>query len=257
MLAQGSSRSRSGPGACARPSAWGSQRRDCRYMSNPIVASRRSGSLVRVTRGVLGGLARGRPPAGLPGRARRPSVECVANALRSGVMFTTNGDGVAPTPTTPPVVDESEELIGCARRGRGRFRDPGRALPRLDGSGRPAGMFGRAPSPRRLPRRRRSGSSGALTPSKRGRGLRTWLFRIVVNRAISTGVRERWHLPGDAGELEADHGRFSQDGWWVTPPAHWADEAEADSHQSWRSGGALCDRSSAACSSVGGNAAQC
>jgi RNA polymerase sigma-70 factor (ECF subfamily) len=55
--------------------------------------------------------------------------------------------------------------------------------------------------------------------------LRTWLFRIVVNRAITTGVRERVHLPVEQSELEQDNGRFSQDGWWVTPPAHWADEA--------------------------------
>lgn len=55
--------------------------------------------------------------------------------------------------------------------------------------------------------------------------LRTWLFRIVVNRAISTGIRERMHVPVDDSELEADDGRFSQDGWWVAPPVHWADEA--------------------------------
>jgi RNA polymerase sigma-70 factor, ECF subfamily len=54
--------------------------------------------------------------------------------------------------------------------------------------------------------------------------LRTWLFRIVVNRAISAGVRERVHLPVEDRELEVNHGRFSQDGWWVTPPEHWADE---------------------------------
>jgi RNA polymerase sigma-70 factor (ECF subfamily) len=55
--------------------------------------------------------------------------------------------------------------------------------------------------------------------------LRTWLLRIVVNRAISTGLRERVHLPVNDSELEAEDGRFSQDGWWVTPPTHWADEA--------------------------------
>jgi RNA polymerase sigma-70 factor (ECF subfamily) len=54
--------------------------------------------------------------------------------------------------------------------------------------------------------------------------LRTWLFRIVVNRAISTGLRERRHLPVDDTELEEQNGRFSQDGWWVTPPIHWADD---------------------------------
>jgi RNA polymerase sigma-70 factor, ECF subfamily len=55
--------------------------------------------------------------------------------------------------------------------------------------------------------------------------LRSWLFRIVVNRAISTGVKERTHLPVHDEELEHRDGRFSQDGWWVTPPTHWADEA--------------------------------
>jgi RNA polymerase sigma-70 factor (ECF subfamily) len=28
----------------------------------------------------------------------------------------------------------------------------------------------------------------------------------------------------DNSELEGDDGRFSQDGWWVSPPVHWADE---------------------------------
>jgi RNA polymerase sigma-70 factor, ECF subfamily len=55
--------------------------------------------------------------------------------------------------------------------------------------------------------------------------LRTWLLRIVVNRAISTGIRERVHLPVHDEELEDDTGRFSQDGWWASPPAHWSDEA--------------------------------
>jgi RNA polymerase sigma-70 factor (ECF subfamily) len=55
--------------------------------------------------------------------------------------------------------------------------------------------------------------------------LRTWLFRIVVNRAISTGLRERQPVPVDDRELEAADGAFSADGWWMTPPAHWADDA--------------------------------
>jgi RNA polymerase sigma-70 factor (ECF subfamily) len=46
----------------------------------------------------------------------------------------------------------------------------------------------------------------------------------VINRAISAGVRERVHLPVQDAELEHRDGRFSQDGWWVTPPVHWADE---------------------------------
>jgi RNA polymerase sigma-70 factor (ECF subfamily) len=59
---------------------------------------------------------------------------------------------------------------------------------------------------------------------ERRASLRTWLFRIVLNRAISTGVRERTQLPVHDDELEHRDGRFSRDGWWVTPPAHWADE---------------------------------
>ena len=55
--------------------------------------------------------------------------------------------------------------------------------------------------------------------------LRTWLFRIVINRAVSIGVHEHKHLPVEDRDLEDDNGRFGQDGWWVTPPTHWADEA--------------------------------
>ena len=54
--------------------------------------------------------------------------------------------------------------------------------------------------------------------------LRGWLLRIVINRAISTGVHERMHLPVQDEQLEHRDGRFSQDGWWVTPPTHWADD---------------------------------
>jgi RNA polymerase sigma-70 factor (ECF subfamily) len=54
--------------------------------------------------------------------------------------------------------------------------------------------------------------------------LRSWLFRIVLNRAISTGVHERKHLAVADEELEHRDGRFGRDGWWVTPPTHWADE---------------------------------
>jgi RNA polymerase sigma-70 factor (ECF subfamily) len=55
--------------------------------------------------------------------------------------------------------------------------------------------------------------------------LRTWLFKIVVNRAITAGRREHRYLPVDDRELEDDDGGFSQDGWWMTPPVHWADQA--------------------------------
>lgn len=55
--------------------------------------------------------------------------------------------------------------------------------------------------------------------------LRTWLFRIVVNRAISAGRREHRYVPVDDRDLEDDDGAFGQDGWWTTPPVHWADRA--------------------------------
>jgi RNA polymerase sigma-70 factor (ECF subfamily) len=53
--------------------------------------------------------------------------------------------------------------------------------------------------------------------------LRSWLFRIVINRAISTGVREHVHVPVGHDEVEL-RGGFSQDGSWTEPPVHWADE---------------------------------
>lgn len=54
--------------------------------------------------------------------------------------------------------------------------------------------------------------------------LRTWLLRIVANRARSAGVREGRYLAVEDSRLEAADGRFSQDGWWMTPPTHWADD---------------------------------
>src|ERR1700759_887031 len=54
--------------------------------------------------------------------------------------------------------------------------------------------------------------------------LRTWLFRIVINRAVSAGVHERAHLPVADPAREDERGGFSQDGGWVSPPTHWADE---------------------------------
>ena len=42
--------------------------------------------------------------------------------------------------------------------------------------------------------------------------LRSWLFRIVINRAISTGVRERVHLPVHDEELEIGTGGSARTG---------------------------------------------
>jgi RNA polymerase sigma-70 factor (ECF subfamily) len=58
--------------------------------------------------------------------------------------------------------------------------------------------------------------------------LKTWLFRILVNRARTAGVRERRHTPVDVGALPAvPPERFDAGGGWVDPPVPWADEVDA------------------------------
>jgi RNA polymerase sigma-70 factor, ECF subfamily len=59
--------------------------------------------------------------------------------------------------------------------------------------------------------------------------LRTWLYRILVNRARTTGVREGRAVPSAA--LERDDGSiegesFAADGSWAVPPDHWLEEAD-------------------------------
>ena len=57
--------------------------------------------------------------------------------------------------------------------------------------------------------------------------LKTWLFRILANRARTTGVRERRHTPVDLELTPAvAPERFRPDGRWVDPPVPWTDEAE-------------------------------
>jgi RNA polymerase sigma-70 factor (ECF subfamily) len=54
---------------------------------------------------------------------------------------------------------------------------------------------------------------------------KTWLFRILVNRARTTGVRERRETPAPAGSERAVAGdRFGADGGWARPPAPWEEE---------------------------------
>jgi RNA polymerase sigma-70 factor (ECF subfamily) len=55
---------------------------------------------------------------------------------------------------------------------------------------------------------------------------RTWLLRILVNRARSTGVREsRSVAVGDAGPV-VDRSRFDASGAWMSPPQHWIEDSE-------------------------------
>ena len=55
---------------------------------------------------------------------------------------------------------------------------------------------------------------------------RTWLFRILVNRATSTGAREHRTLAvGDAGPV-VDRARFDASGAWMSPPQHWVEDSD-------------------------------
>jgi RNA polymerase sigma-70 factor, ECF subfamily len=55
---------------------------------------------------------------------------------------------------------------------------------------------------------------------------RTWLLSILVNRARSTGVRERRSVAvGDAGPV-VDGSRFDATGAWMSPPQHWIEDSD-------------------------------
>jgi RNA polymerase sigma-70 factor, ECF subfamily len=55
--------------------------------------------------------------------------------------------------------------------------------------------------------------------------LKTWIFRILVNRARTTGAREPRAVELDTGDgLSSD--RFSPEGRWREPPAVWSDDIE-------------------------------
>ncbi len=55
---------------------------------------------------------------------------------------------------------------------------------------------------------------------------RTWLMRILVNRAKSTGVHEsRSVAVGDAGPV-VDSSRFDSSGAWMSPPQHWIEDSD-------------------------------
>lgn len=64
-------------------------------------------------------------------------------------------------------------------------------------------------------------------PSFEGRSsVKTWLYAILLNRARTTGPKERKYVPIEEPERAVDAGRFNRDGSWSSPPAHWADDAE-------------------------------
>lgn len=55
--------------------------------------------------------------------------------------------------------------------------------------------------------------------------LRTWIFRILTNRAKTRGVKEKRSVPFSAfeedGEDAVDPTRFGADGMWSRPPVPW------------------------------------
>jgi RNA polymerase sigma-70 factor, ECF subfamily len=55
--------------------------------------------------------------------------------------------------------------------------------------------------------------------------LRTWLLRILVNRARTAGVRERRTVAVPDPEPAVDPSRFDATGTWSSPPERWAEEA--------------------------------
>jgi len=57
--------------------------------------------------------------------------------------------------------------------------------------------------------------------------LKTWLFRILVNRARSAGARERPTAPLDPGGPSVDPARFDGGGAWKEPVAPWTDDTDA------------------------------
>jgi RNA polymerase sigma-70 factor, ECF subfamily len=54
----------------------------------------------------------------------------------------------------------------------------------------------------------------------------TWLYRILINRARSAGVREHRDVPIGVQECSVDPSRFDDNGQWSLPPEHWSDELD-------------------------------
>jgi RNA polymerase sigma-70 factor (ECF subfamily) len=56
--------------------------------------------------------------------------------------------------------------------------------------------------------------------------VKTWLYQILMNRARSVGAREYRQVPvGDPGRI-VDPSRFDGHGAWMSPPAHWVEDAD-------------------------------
>lgn len=57
--------------------------------------------------------------------------------------------------------------------------------------------------------------------------LRTWVYRILLNRARSTGDRERRSVVAELGDdPPPERGRFAPSGAWSVPPTGWDEQPE-------------------------------
>lgn len=55
---------------------------------------------------------------------------------------------------------------------------------------------------------------------------KTWLFRILVNRARTSGVREHRHVPFDPTEPAVSPDRFDRAGSWAEPLVPWESDVD-------------------------------
>jgi RNA polymerase sigma-70 factor, ECF subfamily len=55
---------------------------------------------------------------------------------------------------------------------------------------------------------------------------KTWLFRILINRARTAGAHEQRNLPIDDAERAVDAARFNPDGAWARPLESWESDAD-------------------------------
>jgi RNA polymerase sigma-70 factor (ECF subfamily) len=55
---------------------------------------------------------------------------------------------------------------------------------------------------------------------------KTWLLQILVNRARSTGVRERRSVAVGDATPAVDRSRFDGGGAWMSPPEHWVEDSD-------------------------------
>ncbi len=61
---------------------------------------------------------------------------------------------------------------------------------------------------------------------ERRSAFRTWLFRILINRAVSAASRERRSVPVDDMQPVVDGSRFDSAGNWAMPSEPWSDQVD-------------------------------